>query len=916
MSTVHLRTELRRYALTLVVVLTLVGVPLTILAKSDGPQGDAVQGDSALAMVATGAVAASVTEVPLSGPNVSEIPAPLGRVVSSSSRFRTLVSAPQATSGYSTVGVTWAENPQERPGDVQVFARTETAGVWSEWVNFEYDARHAPDSAGLSDEGVRAGTDPFPVGEVDAVQAKIVIRAGAEPDSLRLAVVDPGLPSTSVMAAPAIAPDGDITMSAQEQSLAATEPAIFSRAQWGADERMRDRDSLRYGKITVGFVHHTVNANDYGRDDVPALLRGIYAYHTKSRGWSDIGYNFLVDRFGRIWEGRFGGVDRPVVGAHTLGYNEDSFAMSALGNFETAKPTAALLDAYARLFAWKLSLAGIDPTSQQRVDGKDFAAISGHSDADSTACPGRYLYDKLPAIRQQAATIQPSPSAVERVPNLVGAAWPEVILRDSAAQGASILETGGQLNFVWQRQLAKNWAGKDLIVATGDVTGDGLPDILARAAKTGRAALFPGAATGALGSGIAQADVFSGVDQLTGVGDLSGDGLNDVVGRERASGRLYLYPGTGAGSFRRRVLLGSNWKRFDTTVGVGDLNADGTPDLVTRAKNSLFLVPGARRAIGAPRTLPGAWAQFDLLAGTGDVTGDGRPDLLARSRASRASYVFPGNGDGLAPGALGPFAQFARINFVSMAGSLDGNAATDVVARTRWGNLVLFANNSGRNVVSLAASNVSLANVTHAINVGDWNGDGFGDIVIRQAGTGSLFLRRGTGSRTFKPPVQMRSATKGLRGFVPVGDLSGDGDPDLLVTTAKTGRVHLLPGNGVSGFKSAMALGSAAPGSDFFGVGFWDDDEFPDVVERTAEDRLLLHRGLGFGTRWAPGTFLGTSQGFSRLRSLGDANGDGEPDLVAQRQGDTSLWLLPGARERFGAPRLLTEIPDTYRLVG
>ncbi len=72
------------------------------------------------------------------------------------------------------------------------------------------------------------------------------------------------------------------------------------------------------------------------RSQVPGILRSIYAYHTRSRGWSDIGYNFLVDRFGRIWEGRYGGVDRPVVGAHTLGYNDNAFAMSAIGNFETA----------------------------------------------------------------------------------------------------------------------------------------------------------------------------------------------------------------------------------------------------------------------------------------------------------------------------------------------------------------------------------------------------------------------------------------------------------------------------------------------------------------------------------------------------------------------------------------------------
>ena len=120
-------------------------------------------------------------------------------------------------------------------------------------------------------------------------------------------------------------------------------------------EHPRRRAPPQYGTVKTGFVHHTVNANNYTRAEVPALIRGIYAYHVESRGWRDIGYNFLVDRFGRIWEGRYGGVNKAVVGAHTLGYNEVSFAMSAIGNFDIAKPPQAVVDAYAALFAWKLS---------------------------------------------------------------------------------------------------------------------------------------------------------------------------------------------------------------------------------------------------------------------------------------------------------------------------------------------------------------------------------------------------------------------------------------------------------------------------------------------------------------------------------------------------------------------------------
>ena len=95
-----------------------------------------------------------------------------------------------------------------------------------------------------------------------------------------------------------------------------------------------------YGTIKAGFVHHTVDANSYTSAQVPAIIRGIYSFHTKSRGWSDIGYNFLIDRFGRTWEGRAGGVDQPVIGAHTGGYNSQLFGAAAIGTFNTTTPPA------------------------------------------------------------------------------------------------------------------------------------------------------------------------------------------------------------------------------------------------------------------------------------------------------------------------------------------------------------------------------------------------------------------------------------------------------------------------------------------------------------------------------------------------------------------------------------------------
>jgi hypothetical protein len=165
------------------------------------------------------------------------------------------------------------------------------------------------------------------------------------------------------------------------------------------------RSAPSYGNIMVGFVHHTVSANSYTAAEVPAMIRGMYAYHVQSLGWADIGYNFLVDRFGRTWEGRYGGITRPVVGAQTLNFNSVSMGVSAIGNYDVGAVPQAMTDAFKRIFAWKFSLAGIPATGTVVANGKSLSRISGHRDAFSTACPGRYLYAKLSEIRLGTAAI-------------------------------------------------------------------------------------------------------------------------------------------------------------------------------------------------------------------------------------------------------------------------------------------------------------------------------------------------------------------------------------------------------------------------------------------------------------------------------------------------------------------------------
>lgn len=191
-------------------------------------------------------------------------------------------------------------------------------------------------------------------------------------------------------------------------------PAIVTRQQWGADESLRSGQPV-YAPLKMVFVHHTVSGNGYKREESPAVMRAIYYYHTKSCGFQDIGYNFLVDRYGTIYEGRYGGMDRGVVGAQTLGFNTGTCGISLIGDFTSAAPPTAMLAGLEYLLAWKLDVHHIDPLSKVRLvcgatdkykagQTVTFDAISGHRDACYTACPGDTVYAKLPEIRSVVAS--------------------------------------------------------------------------------------------------------------------------------------------------------------------------------------------------------------------------------------------------------------------------------------------------------------------------------------------------------------------------------------------------------------------------------------------------------------------------------------------------------------------------------
>jgi hypothetical protein len=365
---------------------------------------------------------------------------------------------------FSLVGVVWDDPRAELHGHVQVRTRTAGTSGWSAWQDVEtHNHEHAadPDTAEGSSGRVRGATAPLWVGDSDGVEVRVSAEDGhrtgdagtrALPDGLRLELVDPGVepppggapvdsprlgPLSAEAAAASVVNDGLAALGALEipelapmetaeglveaapvaKSYIGPRPAIVTRRGWGANEQLREKEFRYTNTVKAAFVHHSASGNNYTCAQAPSVIRSIYRYHVVSSGWRDIGYNFLVDKCGTIYEGRAGGVAKPVMGAHTLGFNTDSMGIALLGSYGTTKPSARSVTAIAKLTAWKLGLFKGNPRGKtyltsgggnlyQKGKKVRLNVISGHRDGFATSCPGARLYGKLGTIRSTAAFLQ------------------------------------------------------------------------------------------------------------------------------------------------------------------------------------------------------------------------------------------------------------------------------------------------------------------------------------------------------------------------------------------------------------------------------------------------------------------------------------------------------------------------------
>jgi hypothetical protein len=260
---------------------------------------------------------------------------------------------------------------------------------WSEWIEV---AAGEPLYTGGTDELQLRTRGWRPSGRLHYVNVSgTTSTADSVLNAARGAINDAFISATSVFSATAVADVG--------------KPNFVYRGGWGANRDeggCKPRTKASYGKLKAAAIHHTVTANDYSKSEARGIVLAICRYHRNGNGWNDIGYNALVDRFGTLYEGREGGLQKATIGAQTQGFNDQTTGIAVIGSHSTTGAPSKAINGLSRFLAWKFFLRGIPPrgTVRLRSGGGDVnpypkgrrvrvKRIFPHSRLNTTACPGK-----------------------------------------------------------------------------------------------------------------------------------------------------------------------------------------------------------------------------------------------------------------------------------------------------------------------------------------------------------------------------------------------------------------------------------------------------------------------------------------------------------------------------------------------
>ena len=337
---------------------------------------------------------------------------------------------------FTSLGFEWNEFSLPDQSYVGIFVRVRQQNVWTDWYTAPRDGDHK-DEGEENNQELGAQSSFLPVNVSDAYQYKILLTGDGA-----IAPIISNFSITTINAKEGtgvVVGKSRISAEITQDMISSQRVNIISRAGWGADESLRvykgseevapvqkldpgyaDKfsDELQIVKkvttnekgeklswpleyterVSKFIVHHT--ASTANLSNPRQAIRDIYYWHAMGRGWGDIGYNYVVDPQGNIYEGRYGG--EKVIGAHAGKSNAGAIGISVMGNYETGEVSDASLTSLARLISEKSTINGIDPTGKSMFRGQMTNNVIGHRDVMSTSCPGKNLYDKLPLVAQLA----------------------------------------------------------------------------------------------------------------------------------------------------------------------------------------------------------------------------------------------------------------------------------------------------------------------------------------------------------------------------------------------------------------------------------------------------------------------------------------------------------------------------------
>ena len=422
-------------------------------AQTPRPSTEEASGSDNAASVSPAAVRGATATVPTLAQATGAADAPVPSILPAATDPQAdaaLLTDPLEVDRFFVAGFTWTGGA-DLPDGVRIYLRVRENGTWSPWyLNEAADAGR--------DDRATSGTGEFVTGGADAIQASVV--GSSLPAGLKLALV-PSRPQgeevldaedlTATQAAPtpviedasatedhgaqvepaAMAPSASPAWATQPAAVSAAPAAapalapaattanglpvaVTTRAEWGANASYMSWDP-EYASAGHVVVHHTAGTNSYSAGQSASIVRGIYYYHAVTLDWGDIGYNFLVDKFGTVFEGRSGSVAAPAgkmsIGAHARGVNTGTMGISMMGDYSAVSPSDAQLSSVGKMAGWFLKRAGISDvtgwaglhvwTTERYQAGSTISMprILGHRDVGYTTCPGNVGYSKLGAIR-------------------------------------------------------------------------------------------------------------------------------------------------------------------------------------------------------------------------------------------------------------------------------------------------------------------------------------------------------------------------------------------------------------------------------------------------------------------------------------------------------------------------------------